>query len=322
MDQEGIIKFQPEITRDYVLSKVSEEEIFERWGIPVVDYPFCSPLRRDRHPSCYFYRRRRDNRLIMHDHAGFFWGDCFDLVMLKTGLKFYDALRHILETMDVTPDRTPAPSRVIISPLQCEIRVKRMQWTQAHIDYWNSYHISVETCQHFHIAPIERAWINGVQVFSYEANHETAFCYWFGSYDYKLYFPTRGKGEMRFAQNNANIVQGYTQLPETGDGIVITKSLKDVAALYEVGVTAIAPMSETQIISEVLQEDLFHRFHKLFCLYDLDKTGINSMKAMRQRGIIPLWLPRSQPKDFSDLMKKIGKKDARTLCEYVRDMYY
>lgn len=40
------------------------------------------------------------------------------------------------------------------------------------------------------------------------------------------------------------MIQGSKMLPKSGEFVVVTKSLKDVMALYEFGIPAIAPNSE------------------------------------------------------------------------------
>lgn len=325
-----VINFTPAITKDFILKHISEEEIFEAYGVPVVAHRFCSPLRTDHHPTCRFYRRRSNGKLIMRDLTGHFWGDCFDLVQHSTRLGYYDSLRDVAkkfgiitgEVAEIT--RVPIVHKVQIKALECEIRVKRMDWTPAHIAYWKQYHITKKTIEHYKVAPIEQSWLNDQSAFWYHAEKEIAFCYHFGDYDYKLYFPTRPRtgDRSRFIHNNPNIIQGWEQLPERGKGIVFTKSLKDVMCLHEFGVPAIAPMSESQIISEPLYEELVSRFERVFSLYDTDKIGVKSMKAMRKMGVQPLFFKRNQPKDFSDFVKAYGKDDAAILVDYITSLFF
>lgn len=263
--------------------------------------------------------------------AGYFWGDCFDLVQTLTGLKFYPALEDIAKKFNLIGGstaamRVPQMPSVFIRPVECKIEVNRLQsWTRPHLEYFQQYSISKETLTRFKVAPLEIAWLNGQQIFSYYAKNEIAFVYWFGGLDYKLYFPTRPRAGKypRFMHNNPNILQGYEQLPDSGRYCVITKSMKDVICLSEFHVPAIAPMSETQIISEVAFEELSYRFNKLFSLYDVDNPfSIGSMKQMRSMGIQPLFFKRSQPKDFSDFVQVHGRKDASYLVDYFIDYFF
>lgn len=321
------VTFVPKLTQELILNHVSEEEIFEAFGVPVVTSSFCSPLRADKHPTCRFYRRRSNHKLIMRDLAGHFWGDCFDLVQKVTRKGYYDAMKEIAIKFNLIDGdqaiiyREPAKPKVIIQSLECEIRIKRMEWTEAHLAYWKQYHISKETLDFMRVSPIEQAWLNDESVFWYGKRKEIAFCYHFGGYDYKLYFPTRGHGEVRFCHNDPNILQGWHQLPKKHPYLVITKSLKDVMALYEFNIPAIAPMTETQVITELTRDQLLGRFDQLFCLYDCDMTGVHSMQKMKKMGITPLFFKRSQPKDFADFLKKYGKEDAALVVDYYQSIF-
>lgn len=83
------------ITKELILSRVSEEQIMEHYlGIPVKRGLFRSPLRNDRNPTASFYRNGR-GRLIMKDFSGAFSGDCFSVVMEKFQCSYYMALQII-----------------------------------------------------------------------------------------------------------------------------------------------------------------------------------------------------------------------------------
>ena len=57
-----------------------------------------------------------------------------------------------------------------------------------------------------------------------------------------------------------DLIQGAHMLPKTGNVLVITKSLKDVMTLYEYGITAIAPCSENEFLTDVQYEKIKKRF--------------------------------------------------------------
>lgn len=70
----------PKLTKDYILKRVSQEEIMEKyWGVALVfGEQICSELRKDANPTCGFYYNKT-GRLRLRDLAGHFWGDCFDM---------------------------------------------------------------------------------------------------------------------------------------------------------------------------------------------------------------------------------------------------
>lgn len=66
------------ITKELILSKVSEETLMEHYlGIPVKKGLFKSPLRQDSKPTCAFYRNRKGD-LIFKDFRG--KGSCHLLI--------------------------------------------------------------------------------------------------------------------------------------------------------------------------------------------------------------------------------------------------
>lgn len=82
------------ITKELILSKVSEEQIFEHYGVPIKKGLFCSTLRRDKNPTVALYRNK-SNRLMMKDFGDGSCLDCFGLVEVKFGVSYYMALQII-----------------------------------------------------------------------------------------------------------------------------------------------------------------------------------------------------------------------------------
>lgn len=312
----GGIQFSPTITRDYLLTRVSEEEIFERYGVPVVAGMFRSPLRTDRHPTCRFYRSR-SGRLVLKDFAGHFHGDCMDLVMKIKGCSYGQALDDIAITFKIKggEPRHPAATSIIIGPRTiCELRVRTTPWDEDHLSWWEDYGIDIALLDEYKVAQVERVWLNGYLYYNrdHSKKREVVFVYKFGGLDYKIYFPMRE--EKRFLHNNPDILQGYTQLPESGEVVVITKAMKDVICLRMFGIPAIAPMAETSVVSDSVLEDLLDRFGKVYALYDRDRTGKIALLNLRKRGVVPLMMPKGTTKDFSDMCKK----DYRQAAEYAQ----
>ena len=80
---------------------------------------------------------------------------------------------------------------------------------------------------------------------------------------------------------------------------------------YSMGITAIAPNSETQFIPEPVLEDLKKRFKYIVVLFDNDETGIKFLNKVKREHpeLIYTWIPRdSGAKDISDYYA-LYKKD-------------
>ena len=79
-------------------------------------------------------------------------------------------------------------------------------------------------------------------------------------------------------------------LPKSGDILVVTKSMKDVMVLYQLGIPAIAPISENCFLTEAQYNKLQSRFKYIVLLYDNDRPGLRSMISIRKRfnNVIPV----------------------------------
>lgn len=320
-----IFNIPPEINKEFILSQISEEEIFSYYGVPVVDCMFRSILRPDNNPTCSFYRSPRNFKLYLRDWNGDFWGDCFDLVMRLYGVSFYKALRIIAKDFGIikantNEKRIPAPVNVDIKVKEvADIKVSRRSWNKYDADYWKQFGIKKKSLEHFKVAPVQWVWLNGKIVYGYNNPQEVAYCYHFGNYNYKIYYPTRSKA--RFLHNDADILQGYEQLPSTGEALVITKSYKDVIKFFEFDILSVAPQSETMLPSDEIINEFKERFNNVFALYDNDRTGIRSLIKYRQKGIVPLLFPKNLPKDFTDFYKEFGEEETKILIQTVKDTF-
>lgn len=92
-ETKNLIEERP-ITKEFILQKVSEEEIFEHYGVPIKKGLFCSKLRNDHRPTVGLYRNKR-GRLIIKDFGSDFSGDCFTYVMALFNVSYYMALQII-----------------------------------------------------------------------------------------------------------------------------------------------------------------------------------------------------------------------------------
>lgn len=82
------------LTKELILSKVSEEQLFEHYGVPIQKGLFRSPLRNDAHPTVSIYRNKA-GRLIMKDFGSDFCSDVFGFVEAKFNVGYQKALQII-----------------------------------------------------------------------------------------------------------------------------------------------------------------------------------------------------------------------------------
>lgn len=275
-------------SREDLLENVGEEWIFTKYGLSPRKGRFCNPFRADPHPGCYFFRGR-NGKLYFRDQSQDILWDCFDVAAAATGLnKFSQLIQQIARDFGMKGMLVDIPQRCFpkFEPdPQLELRIQRCGWDAHHMLFWKEHHIKPLTLDFYKIYCIQRAWLNDKPIYN-KHGLSRGYAYHFpqqGPFDYKFYFPD--KSEYRFFHARTDILQGWAQLPPTGDLLVITKSLKDVVCLYEAGIAAVAPMSETTPLGEEVLDELKSRFSNIICMMDWDSAGIRYMANLRRKGI-------------------------------------
>lgn len=256
------------LTKQLILSKVSQVTIFSTYlnlSDKLVQYCIdtgeliCSPIRDDIHPTCGF-RYDSKGKLKFRDFAGYFWGDCFDVVALIMGgiyNKQYDisnredfvkVLRHITFTFkdifygqekDINLINEINTGIVAIKHKKPNIELVVRDWNEYDKEYWGRFGVPLQFLNINFIYPVEQYYINRKinpePKYFYRTNDP---CYGYclgqdrsGIYNIKLYFPNRDKAVTRFI-TNCNHLEGIYNLDKTDyDIIVITKSTKDRVSL-------------------------------------------------------------------------------------------
>lgn len=301
-----------DVTKEEILNKVSEEDIFKLF----TDIPFSeltnSPLRVDKNPSFILGNWRGSIRF--KDFGTGEFGDCFKFVMLKYKVNFYEALKIIATATKVKKYEKYREMNFITDnnvnyevaeSKITDIRVKRRDWNKFDIKFWNSFGWTKKLVDEYYISPLQAFWINGYMIVPKKDN--PAYCYYFGNYKYKIYQPFNK--EYKFINNSGEIIQGYKQLPKKNGILIITKSMKDIGTLRNCDYWAIAPQSENTMIDEKMMLDLHKRFLELIVLFDNDESGINSSKLLCKKyekyQLKNLILPCKE-KDISDYCKNHG----------------
>ena len=313
-----MLLLREEITKEFLLSKFNEETFMTYYlGIPVKKGLFKSPLRGDHVPTCSFFRNKA-GELIFKDFSGAFYGNFINVVMYKYQCNYYKALKIIASDFGLigtSIKKTPIKVQETFKDSgQAVINVEIQDFTEQELKWWNKYGITEKILKKFKVYSCKNVWLNG-NYFAKSAQNNMMFGYYGGIKDkvelWRIYFPQRK--EYRFLSNwNSNKIQGFNQLPKTGNVLIITKSMKDVMTLYSVGIPAIAPNSETLFISDNVLSNLKERFNRIFVLYDNDLPGISNMNKIKKLHpeLNYLWIPRETgAKDISDLHKLLGKKN-------------
>ena len=316
--------FGESITKEFILSKVSEEEIFCYYlEINSISKKLIrNRLRKDNNPTCGFYRNSKGD-LYLHDFATGDFYNCFSLVMNLYSVNFYQALKIIANDFGLKEfknikknELTPVSDvKKFVDSGMSKIQIERKDYTQEELDWWLQYGITYKTLKKFRVYSCKSVFLND-NLFSMIKNPNMAFGYYGGKMDgkelWRVYYPFNKNKGIRFLTNwPAKKIQGFETLPKSGNILVITKSMKDCMCLYEFGIPAIAPNSENLFISDSVLDQLKSRFKYIIVIYDSDLAGISNMSKIKalHPELYYTWIPRKYgAKDISDLYKLKGKQ--------------
>lgn len=316
------------VTKEMLLKSNSEEAYMSFYlGVNPTSGLFCSPLRADKNPTCAFYRTRL-GELRFKDFNGSIDGDFVKVVMHIHGVNYNKALNMIANDFNIVSKTNYVKNEAKIkhngakieesggTVIQCELE----DFNNRDISYWNSFGIQTSTLSYYGVFKVKSVFLNGNYLTSTKAL-DPIYGYYFGKKDnveqWKIYFPKRSS--YRFLLNT-DVIQGFKQLPERGRFLVITKSLKDVMTLYELGVPAIAPQSENLVLSSRQVNALANRFEYIITNGDWDDAGRRFMQKSRRAYktiCLSFTNPKEYGKDLSDYVKKFGIDKARALVKNV-----
>ena len=320
--------FKPKISKELILSRFSEEQLMEYYlHLPVRRGLFRSPLRRDKQPTCSFYRNN-SGTLIFKDFATGQHLNVFGVVQEIFKCDYHEALRIIANDMGIVRDKELRrnPGKINESPTKItdkemsKIQVEVQDFTDLELKWWGKYGITLNTLKKFNVYSCKHVFLNG-NLLAKSQQH----CPIFGQYGkkyqglelWRCYFPKRTS--FRFITNwPSKKIQGYDQLPKEGKLLVITKSMKDCMTLYSCGISAIAPNSENLFVSDNMLNELKSRFKYIVVFYDNDRPGLHNMARIRREHpeLVYISIPKQYgSKDISDFYKDHGRKETLNLIK-------
>lgn len=298
-------KLPDNITLDWILSKVTEYDIYAKYiGQFKVGMIYNSPFRKDKNPSFGIYYSKRTKQLLFKDHGTGECGNIIKFVSLFTGKTEYnDILSDIVDKLNITNNTKLVSSKQYIPPTETVIGVVRQEFTDVDINYWKQFNISINTLKKFNVNSIKYYLCNGIVKGTYKQENPM---YAYKVYNnFKIYRPLADK-YTKWRNNLTDYdIQGYEQLPQKGDILFITKSMKDVMCLHEMGYPAVSPSSESTFLPKDVLEQLKTRFKRIIILFDRDTSGVKrSRKLSRETGLEAMFINKKfKAKDVSDAVK-------------------
>jgi len=308
-----------------IFDYITQEDIFNKYWHPVkLDVKYINWLRNgDIKPGCFY--KYHNNTLYFVDWAGTKTHyNCFDVVMDLYSTDFKGAINQIKEDFNLTfkvysfrpndavPRRIERKTKIIKNEESnsSSIIVYPQNFNPIDLKFWNQFGITLDTLNKYKVYSAYKVEINGYLYHVYNnldpmyayAEHNTV----------KIYRPRANKSKKWRTNMKGGILEGYTQLQEQGDALIITKSRKDVMCLYELGFNAVAVRSETCLVSENAMNLLKNRFKTIYTLFDNDETGIEASMLMSETyQTKPIFTEKE--KDISDFIRKYSKKEANIM---------
>lgn len=221
---------------------------------------------------------------------------------------FYDALKIINQDFGLMLDtKTPKRKRtmVIVSKViqllesdpASKLDVIPTEWTQEHYDYWHP--ITPATLSLYQVIPISDIISSGKIT---ELHGEIAFAFMEHLPYIKVLRPYADKRSKWKNTNPKDHLHGVKVAQEWGEVQIITKSLKDVMALWQCNYQAVGLMSEG-----VRPDDVPLKLaDKAYVLMDNDEPGRLAAKKWEEAGYKTIFIEEEGCKDMFDLIKIKG----------------
>jgi hypothetical protein len=263
-----------------------------------------NPFRPDKNADCFF-KYSRNGILLFYDYAtSKVYFNCLDIARLRTGLRDEQLFDEIFYKI-VSPhssQKIVEYKHSIVEPVPSLIQCKLCPFDQSDLDYWAQYNISKEILELFDVRKCCTTWING-NIFSVDTKGNPTYRYKEKD-KIKIYRPFAHRRE-KFRNNYyGGLLEGWNQLPSQGKYCIITKSRKDVMALYSLGIPSVGVRSETTLISANALNLLKNRFKYIISYMDNDTTGLEMNAKISSTFDIPnIHNPLDKPKDASDWIK-------------------
>lgn len=320
-----LTKKQPVITKEWILSKVTEYDIYRSFfGDFQLNRITKNHLRGESRAS--FIIGTKFGHITHVDFVDTYWkGDCFALVQQMYKIGFAEALETIAVRFGLIHGEEPKkitwkqPEIVEIRPTLIQVVSRKFNKTE--LDYWAGFHQGVEDLKRENIYAIREAYIDRRRARVYEKN--LSFAYYYPEKEqYKLYCPEDPQIDGVSWKWRTNCDFDYIEwLDEIGNCVYafVAKSKKDRMVMRSALETdcLITTQSENPacFTDEVIAHLRANSQYQVSC-YDTDAPGKRaSMYLTEHFGFkhcnVPDKYLKEGIKDFAELGKVYGLETVR-----------
>ena len=290
-----------------LLEKVSDYDIYAYYlGKFKPGKLMNSPLRPDDKIPSFATFPGKTGGLLFKDHGTGVSGNALTFMKLYRSIDTREEIeRELLKIVrQVNPNQTIRKAvRTSENASETLIGVVRQPFTEVDKKYWKQFHISVETLRLYNVFSIKYFLCNNIVRGVYKEDNPM---YAYKVYDkFKIYRPLASKYTKWRTNLTVRHVQGLEQLQDSGSLLIITKSLKDVMCLHEMGFNAIAAGSETTFIPVDILNKLKKKWKHIIILYDRDAAGMqNARQYSKEYKLDAIFIHKKfKAKDVSDAVK-------------------
>lgn len=316
----GILYSNKVFTTDFTLNKYGDYQIFSYYLQKsfTINSNFSSPFREDNHPSFSIFQAT-NGRLLFKDLKYGTTGNAIKFV--RQLFPYLKSTKEAIIKIHIDLNRNKLQTKSYIDKnnqitmkKQSKVGINRGKFIHSDLQYWGKYNISKDILKFFEVYVANCVFIDNNIVWTYEEENPI-FAYKIFNH-FKIYRPlTKDKRKKWLGNCNRYDIAGYNQLPNEGELLIITKSLKDVMCLYAFGYTAIAPATETISIPVSVIKDIKKRFKTIYLFYDNDNAGyINAQKLAIKYNIPTIYIPiETSAKDITDYVDLYGEIKTKEL---------
>lgn len=289
--------------------EISIAEIFIKDRIKL-NKAILSPFRDEKRASFSFYKHKMNGRLWWKDHSLGIHGNVVDLVKIMYGVDYKQALKIISENLHIPHSKISHSKRERI--IENKYIVKKLKFGD--FEYYKLYNIEKEFLDLYGIKEVFSIYNKNRGYYSYIK--EGQICYGYQLSD-KWKFNIPNSDNRFFGNMTKDLILGIENIDFNNKILIITKSIKDVILLKQIGFNSIAFQSELIIPNSDYLGSIINHYQKVYILFDNDSTGINASNIFaNEYGVIPLTIPlKSKCKDITDISKMYGIEICKQLMK-------
>jgi len=296
-----------------IYDKFGQEYIYSIYlgYAPFLNQKYKSPFRDDgSYPSFNVYED--ENKILrwndhgnLEDKLPIKYRDCIGVYQQLSGKSRMECCTEIWNN---------APPPLLLKKTESKAKTDpflevRTYYTETEWDWWNFIDRSLLKTQL--VFPTLKYEHGSIIIES--TDNSPSFTYIYGKGSFKVYTPNASKTKKWKSKDIKDVLDGYDQLPETGDTLAIISSKKDglVVQTY-CGIPFVAPPSENSLV-QILKKsrELSCRFRNVVVSLDGDNAGHTNTEILckaRGTGFKPIYFPTEYDgiKDQTELVKKGG----------------